>query len=95
MINRNEIFLPFSSASNKWSVDWPIENRNGFFSWLSDWIVRLQLSVNRDYGVMVQLYPTMVPTLIHNTQLDQRKVGYDGSIVFKLDKSQKQIRVAP
>jgi len=26
---------------------------------------------------MVQLYPTMVPALIHNTQLDQRKVQDD------------------
>ena len=28
----------------------------------------------RDYGVMVQLFPTMTPSLIHNSQLDQRKV---------------------
>jgi len=29
---------------------------------------------------MVQLYPTMVPALIHNTQLDQRKVRIQSDI---------------
>lgn len=29
----------------------------------------------RDIGVMVQLYPDMPPALIHNSQLDQRKVA--------------------
>lgn len=28
----------------------------------------------RDIGVMVVLYPNMQPALIHNSQLDQRKV---------------------
>ena len=28
----------------------------------------------REMGVMVTLYPTMVPALLHNSQLDQRKV---------------------
>jgi polyribonucleotide nucleotidyltransferase len=28
----------------------------------------------RDSGVMVTLYPGMTPTLLHNSQLDQRKV---------------------
>lgn len=28
----------------------------------------------RDIGVMVTLYPTMTPALLHNSQLDQRKV---------------------
>jgi polyribonucleotide nucleotidyltransferase len=28
----------------------------------------------RDIGVMVTLYPGMTPTLLHNSQLDQRKV---------------------
>lgn len=28
----------------------------------------------RDTGVMVTLYPSMPPTLLHNSQLDQRKV---------------------
>ena len=35
----------------------------------------LPVFVFRDYGVMVQLYPTMQPTLIHNSQLDQKKVS--------------------
>lgn len=30
----------------------------------------------REYGVMVTLYPTMTPTLIHLSQLDQRKVKH-------------------
>lgn len=29
----------------------------------------------RDIGVMVTLYPGMNPTLLHNSQLDQRKVS--------------------
>jgi polyribonucleotide nucleotidyltransferase len=29
----------------------------------------------RDMGVMVTLYPTMAPALLHNSQLDQRKVS--------------------
>jgi polyribonucleotide nucleotidyltransferase len=29
----------------------------------------------RDIGVMVTLYPTMTPALLHNSQLDQRKVS--------------------
>jgi len=32
---------------------------------------------------MVQLYPTMVPALIHNTQLDQRKVQ-DNVLVMRV-----------
>lgn len=28
----------------------------------------------RDTGVMVTLYPNMPPALLHNSQLDQRKV---------------------
>lgn len=31
----------------------------------------------RDIGVMVQLYPDMPPALIHNSQLDQRKVQFN------------------
>lgn len=30
----------------------------------------------REAGVMVVLYPTMTPTLLHNSQLDQRRVGF-------------------
>lgn len=29
----------------------------------------------RDIGVMVKLYPEMPPALLHNSQLDQRKVS--------------------
>ena len=29
----------------------------------------------REIGVMVTLYPTMHPALLHNSQLDQRKVS--------------------
>lgn len=29
----------------------------------------------REIGVMVTLYPSMQPTLVHNSQLDQRKVN--------------------
>lgn len=29
----------------------------------------------RDIGVMVTLYPSMPPALLHNSQLDQRKVS--------------------
>uniref|UniRef100_A0A8C4JEQ8 Polyribonucleotide nucleotidyltransferase 1 n=1 Tax=Dromaius novaehollandiae TaxID=8790 RepID=A0A8C4JEQ8_DRONO len=32
----------------------------------------------RDSGVMVKLYPNMTPVLLHNSQLDQRKVKYFG-----------------
>ncbi|KAH0507811.1 Polyribonucleotide nucleotidyltransferase 1, mitochondrial [Microtus ochrogaster] len=32
----------------------------------------------RDTGVMVKLYPNMTAVLLHNTQLDQRKVKYFG-----------------
>lgn len=30
----------------------------------------------REIGVMVTLYPSMQPALVHNSQLDQRKVCY-------------------
>lgn len=30
----------------------------------------------RDIGVMVKLYPGMPPALLHNSQLDQRKVHW-------------------
>lgn len=30
----------------------------------------------REIGVMVTLYSTMVPALLHNSQLDQRKVCF-------------------
>ena len=34
----------------------------------------------RDSGVMVSLYPTMTPTLLHNSQLDQRKVTHPSAL---------------
>ncbi|KAJ8874348.1 hypothetical protein PR048_025194 [Dryococelus australis] len=34
----------------------------------------------RDIGVMVTLYPSMNPTLLHNSQLDQRKVSHPSAL---------------
>uniref|UniRef100_A0A1B6D1K8 polyribonucleotide nucleotidyltransferase n=1 Tax=Clastoptera arizonana TaxID=38151 RepID=A0A1B6D1K8_9HEMI len=34
----------------------------------------------REIGVMVTLYPTMVPALLHNSQLDQRKVNHPSAL---------------
>ncbi|XP_049782136.1 polyribonucleotide nucleotidyltransferase 1, mitochondrial [Schistocerca cancellata] len=34
----------------------------------------------RDIGVMVQLYPNMTPALLHNSQLDQRKVNHPSAL---------------
>jgi polyribonucleotide nucleotidyltransferase len=34
----------------------------------------------RDIGVMVTLYPTMPPALLHNSQLDQRKVAHPSAL---------------
>ncbi|CAG0901104.1 unnamed protein product [Cyprideis torosa] len=34
----------------------------------------------RDIGVMVQLYPTMSPALIHNSQLDRRKIQHPSAL---------------
>lgn len=34
----------------------------------------------RDLGVMVTLYPSMPPTLLHNSQLDQRKVNHASAL---------------
>lgn len=34
----------------------------------------------REMGVMVTLYPTMVPTLLHNSQLDQRKISHPSAL---------------
>ncbi|XP_037500469.1 polyribonucleotide nucleotidyltransferase 1, mitochondrial [Rhipicephalus sanguineus] len=34
----------------------------------------------RESGVMVTLYPTMTPTLLHNSQLDQRKVSHPSAL---------------
>ncbi|KAH8294987.1 hypothetical protein KR018_004882 [Drosophila ironensis] len=34
----------------------------------------------RDTGVMVTLYPSMPPALLHNSQLDQRKIGHPSAL---------------
>ncbi|XP_046686776.1 polyribonucleotide nucleotidyltransferase 1, mitochondrial-like [Homalodisca vitripennis] len=34
----------------------------------------------REIGVMVTLYPTMVPALLHNSQLDQRKINHPSAL---------------
>lgn len=34
----------------------------------------------KDTGVMVRLYPTMPPALLHNSQLDQRKIAHPSAI---------------
>ncbi|XP_017143283.1 polyribonucleotide nucleotidyltransferase 1, mitochondrial [Drosophila miranda] len=34
----------------------------------------------RDTGVMVILYPSMPPALLHNSQLDQRKIGHPSAL---------------
>ncbi|KAJ9576836.1 hypothetical protein L9F63_006610, partial [Diploptera punctata] len=34
----------------------------------------------RDIGVMVTLYPTMNPALLHNSQLDQRKINHPSAL---------------
>lgn len=34
----------------------------------------------KDIGVMLTLYPTMPPTLLHNSQLDQRKVSHPSAL---------------
>lgn len=34
----------------------------------------------KETGAMVTLYPTMVPTLLHNSQLDVRKVAHPSAL---------------
>lgn len=34
----------------------------------------------KDTGVMVTLYPSMPPTLLHNSQLDQRKIAHPSAL---------------
>ncbi|XP_044746481.1 polyribonucleotide nucleotidyltransferase 1, mitochondrial isoform X2 [Coccinella septempunctata] len=38
----------------------------------------------RDIGVMVKLYPEMPPALLHNSQLDQRKVAHPTALDLKV-----------
>ncbi|KAL1461485.1 hypothetical protein WDU94_013377 [Cyamophila willieti] len=37
----------------------------------------------KDIGVMVTLYPNMPPALLHNSQLDQRKIGHPSALGFE------------
>ncbi|XP_058840703.1 polyribonucleotide nucleotidyltransferase 1, mitochondrial-like [Topomyia yanbarensis] len=37
-----------------------------------------------DTGVMVKLYPTMPPALLHNSQLDQRKIAHPSVLGFEV-----------
>lgn len=37
----------------------------------------------KDIGVMVTLYPGMPPALLHNSQLDQRKIGHPSALGFE------------
>lgn len=43
-------------------------------------IYTAQILEIRETGVMVQLYPGMTPALIHNSQLDQRKVNHPSAL---------------
>nr|CAD7442960.1 unnamed protein product [Timema bartmani] len=45
----------------------------------------------RDIGVMVTLYPSMVPALLHNTQLDQRKVNHPSALGLEVG-SEMQVK---
>lgn len=38
----------------------------------------------KDIGVMVTLYPSMPPALLHNSQLDQRKVAHPSALNFEV-----------
>nr|KAG8541971.1 hypothetical protein GDO81_027777 [Engystomops pustulosus] len=44
----------------------------------------------RDIGVMVKLYPNMTPVLLHNSQLDHRKIQHPSALGFEID---QQIQV--
>ncbi|XP_062979872.1 polyribonucleotide nucleotidyltransferase 1, mitochondrial [Elgaria multicarinata webbii] len=39
----------------------------------------------RDIGVMVKLYPNMTPVLLHNSQLDQRKIKHPSALGLEVD----------
>lgn len=39
----------------------------------------------RDTGVMVTLHPAMSPALLHNSQLDQRKVAHPSVLGFQVN----------
>ena len=38
----------------------------------------------KDIGVMVTLYPSMPPALLHNSQLDQRKINHPSALGFEV-----------
>ncbi|XP_002737157.2 polyribonucleotide nucleotidyltransferase 1, mitochondrial-like [Saccoglossus kowalevskii] len=38
----------------------------------------------RDSGIMVKLYPSMTPTLLHNSQLDVRKISHPSVLKFEV-----------
>ncbi|XP_066451843.1 polyribonucleotide nucleotidyltransferase 1, mitochondrial isoform X2 [Eleutherodactylus coqui] len=44
----------------------------------------------RDIGVMVKLYPNMTPVLLHNSQLDHRKIQHPSALGLEID---QQIQV--
>lgn len=39
----------------------------------------------KDIGVLLTLYPSMPPALLHNSQLDQRKVAHPSALGLKVD----------
>lgn len=47
----------------------------------------------RESGVMVQLYPSMHPTLLPNSQLDQRKVSQANFVMYRFLFADHTIRV--
>ncbi|XP_069810335.1 polyribonucleotide nucleotidyltransferase 1, mitochondrial isoform X2 [Dendropsophus ebraccatus] len=42
------------------------------------------ISEIRDIGVMVKLYPNMTPVLLHNSQLDHRKIQHPSALGFEI-----------
>ena len=43
-------------------------------------IYKARIVEMRDIGVLVTLYPSMSPTLLHNSQLDVRKVAHPSAL---------------
>lgn len=79
--NTFELFAPSTSAMNeaKEFIDKLMEKERvpdlEFGGIYTAKIVEL-----RDIGVMVTLYPSMPPALLHNSQLDQRKVAHPSAL---------------
>jgi len=63
--------LPLLITSFKWIL-WTFLGASCLLMFASK--TGMNCSCWRDYGVMVELYPSMHPVLIHNSQLDLRKV---------------------